>query len=88
VPELTDHTQRPLLNMVSHPPHYQRPGGLECIDAIEAMVADWPGSTGLRLGTVVKYLWRHKQKGRPLEDLKKARWYLDREIASYEGTER
>lgn len=42
-------------------------------------------SLGFRLGNVVKYILRHGEKA-GLEDLKKARWYLDREIGVLEGT--
>lgn len=70
---------------MNHPPHYVR-GGMECIDAIEGMVAGWPAATGYRLGNVIKYLWRHRDKA-PVESLKKARWYLDREIAAAERAE-
>lgn len=68
---------------VNHPDHYKR-GGVECIDLVEAIVARFPGMTGFRLGNVVKYVFRHLDKGDPLENLKKARWYLDREIEKYE----
>ena len=69
---------------VNHPNHYTA-GTLETIDAIEAMVgqAGWSPATGYRLGNVLKYLWRHAHKG-GLESLKKAKWYLDREIAAVE----
>lgn len=73
-----------LEDTVNHPNHYTA-GTLETIDAIEAMVgqAGWSPATGYRLGNVLKYLWRHAHKG-GLESLKKARWYLDREIAAAE----
>ena len=58
---------------VNHPDHYQG-DGLEVIDVIEGF------QLGFSLGNAVKYILRHKTKGKPLEDLKKARWYLDREI--------
>ena len=55
------------------PPHYQRhPSGIECIQITEHM--------NFNLGNAVKYIWRAALKGRQVEDLKKARWYLDREI--------
>ena len=59
--------------------------GIETIDAIEAMVGQpgWLPRTGYNLGNVLKYLWRHAHKG-GLESLKKARWYLEREIAAQE----
>ena len=64
---------------VDHPAHY---GGVnndyEAIKVIEA----W--GLGFCLGNTVKYIARHERKGKPLEDLKKARWYLDREIKRLE----
>ena len=58
---------------VDHPPHYTQ-GDIEAIDAIE----DW--ELGYHLGNAVKYIVRADHKGRRLEDLKKAVWYLNREI--------
>ncbi|MCA9173062.1 MAG: DUF3310 domain-containing protein [Planctomycetales bacterium] len=55
-------------------PHHYTFGGIEVIDAIEA----W--SLGFHLGNVVKYVARAAHKGNYLEDLRKARWYLQREI--------
>lgn len=60
-------------DLINHPPHYTA-SGIEPIDVIEA----W--KLGYHLGNVVKYLARHRHKGTPLKDLKKARWYLDRKI--------
>jgi predicted 2-oxoglutarate/Fe(II)-dependent dioxygenase YbiX len=62
---------------VNHPQHYAG-GGIEVIDAIEA----W--QLGFHLGNVVKYIARAEHKGTPIQDLKKARWYLDREISRRE----
>jgi predicted HAD superfamily Cof-like phosphohydrolase len=63
-----------------NPPHYKtHPSGVECIDVVEHM--------NFSLGNAVKYIWRAGQKGDELEDLKKARWYLDREIARLGGKE-
>ena len=62
---------------VNHPPHYNQ-GTIEVIDAIE----DW--GLDFNSGNVVKYVARHQHKTEPLEDLKKARWYLDRIIEGYE----
>ena len=67
-----------------NPAHYQRNGGLECIEAIEAMVAGWPPETAYRLGNALKYLWRHRDKGRS-ESLQKAQWYISREIEELEA---
>lgn len=74
----------PQPDLVNHPPHYTQ-GGIECIEAIEAMTANpaWAPGTAYRLGNVLKYLWRHADKD-PVGSLKKARWYLDREIATRE----
>lgn len=62
---------------VDHPPHYNA-GTFEVIDVIE----DW--SLGFNLGNSVKYIARADHKGKPVEDLKKALWYLTREIARRE----
>tara|TARA_R110000796_G_C14277215_1_gene402101 strand:+ start:200 stop:532 length:333 start_codon:yes stop_codon:yes gene_type:complete len=63
---------------VNNPPHYNQ-GKIEVIDAIE----DW--GLDFNAGNVVKYVSRHKHKAEPLEDLKKARWYLDRIIKGIEN---
>tara|TARA_Y100000592_G_scaffold14198_1_gene20196 strand:+ start:19652 stop:19996 length:345 start_codon:yes stop_codon:yes gene_type:complete len=63
---------------VNHPPHYNQ-GNIEVIDAIE----DW--GLDFNAGNVVKYVSRHQHKAEPLEDLKKARWYLDRIIEGFEN---
>lgn len=66
-----------MAGMVNHPTHYTKhPSGVECIAIVEHM--------SFCLGNAVKYIWRAGEKGRELEDLKKARWYLDREIANRE----
>ncbi len=62
---------------VDHPQHYTF-SKLEVIDAIEA----W--ELGFCLGNVVKYVARAEHKGKTLEDLKKAKWYLERQIGSIE----
>ena len=59
-----------------NPSHYKQ-GGIECIEAIKAATGE--GFTGYVWGNVLKYLWRWPKKG-GVEDLKKARWYLDRLI--------
>ena len=69
---------------VNHPAHYTQ-GGIECIDALTAMVSGYTNPVNATFAwQVVKYIWRHPFKGKPLEDLKKARFYLDRLIRSYE----
>ncbi len=63
---------------VDHPKHYTF-SGIEPITVIEA----W--ALGFNLGNAVKYIARAELKGAPIEDLRKARWYLDREISNREG---
>lgn len=71
---------------VNSPNHYtglQHPlSGLEVIDLLEGLGFD----RDYYLGNVLKYLARHKLKGKPLEDLKKARYYLDRKIKRLEDS--
>ena len=62
---------------VDHPTHYQSQTGLEAIDVIEAF------GLGFNLGNVAKYILRSEKKN-GVEDLKKARWYLNREIEKRE----
>jgi hypothetical protein len=63
-------------DLVNHPPHYKS-GGIETIDFIEAKDLNY------RLGNVVKYVSRAGRKNSdPVEDLQKAAWYLQREIAA------
>ena len=59
---------------VNHPKHYNsHPSGVECIEITEHM--------NFCLGNAVKYIWRASLKGNEVEDLRKARWYIDREIS-------
>jgi hypothetical protein len=70
VGSLTEH------DPVNRPQHYvSHPSGVECITVTEHMT--------FNLGNAVKYIWRHglKPTTDSLEDLKKARWYIEREIA-------
>lgn len=75
----------PASDPVNHPSHYTA-GKIECIDAIEAMLAA-PTSPMLAFlkGQVVKYVWRAGSKANLLEDLKKAEWYLKRAINDLES---
>lgn len=66
-------------DMVNHPPHYKA-GGVETINFIEAKGLDY------HLGNVVKYITRAGKKDDEIQDLKKARWYLERAIAVREGS--
>lgn len=70
-------------DMVNKPPHYTA-GGIECIDAIAAALSSHKDPMGAWLtGQVIKYLWRWPLKN-GVEDLKKARFYLDRLIRQEE----
>jgi hypothetical protein len=60
-------------DIINNPSHYVT-GGIETIDFIEAK------ALGFNLGNVVKYISRADHKDKRLDDLEKARWYLDREI--------
>ena len=58
---------------VSHPAHYTtHPSGVECVQIAEHF--------GFCVGNAIKYLWRAGLKGNAIEDLRKAAWYIDREI--------
>ena len=59
--------------LVNSPSHYNS-GKIEVIDAIE----DW--DLNFHEGNIIKYVARHRHKGQSVEDLKKARWYIDRLI--------
>lgn len=59
---------------VNHPKHYtEHPSGVECIQITEHM--------NFCLGNAVKYIWRADLKDDAIEDLQKAVWYINREIA-------
>ncbi len=58
---------------VDHPTHYTtHPSGVECIAIVEHMT--------FNVGSAVKYLWRLRKKDDVIQELGKARWYIDREI--------
>ncbi|MFD1176877.1 DUF3310 domain-containing protein [Paenibacillus puldeungensis] len=63
---------------VEYPSHYIA-GKIECIDAIEAATEGLTGFEGSLTGNIIKYMWRWKRKN-GIEDLKKARWYLNKLI--------
>lgn len=71
--DISDDMRAKVPDPVNAPTHYtQHPSGVECITITEHM--------GFNLGNAVKYIWRADLKGNALEDLKKARYYVDREI--------
>jgi hypothetical protein len=66
---------------VNHPKHYtNHPSGVEAIEITEHF--------NFNKGNAIKYIWRSADKGKEVEDLRKARWYIDREIARILGDEK
>lgn len=81
-PVATDKSQEELADAVNHPDHYQSGNGLEAIEVIEAFFHE-----NAFLANTFKYIARAGKKGgeaKRFEDLKKAQWYLEREIAFHE----
>jgi hypothetical protein len=68
---------KPEFDVVNNPKHYNQDYDIECIDAIRASLG--LGFGNYLQGNIIKYIWRHKYKN-GVEDLRKARWYLDRLI--------
>ena len=71
----------PRFDNVNHPSHYTQ-GAVECIDALKASMTK-EEFIGYLKGCQMKYVWRYRMKG-GVEDLRKARWYLDRLISEVE----
>ena len=61
-----------------NPDHYKK-GSIECIEALKAATVGKPGIEAVCTANVIKYVWRYEEKN-GVEDLRKARWYLDRLI--------
>lgn len=76
----------PIPEMVNHPAHYQSETGLEVIDVMEAFTFDLTGIEAVNTSQVLKYICRWKKKN-GVQDLKKAKWYLDRLIKHVEKLE-
>ena len=72
-------------DMVNHPSHYTQ-GGIECIDALKAATVSKTGIEAVCTANAIKYLWRYEEKN-GIEDVKKARWYIDRLIRELEEKE-
>ena len=65
---------------VNHPAHYtNHPSGIECVQVTEHM--------NFCLGNAVKYIWRAGLKGNAVADLRKAAWYIEREIKRIESSQ-
>jgi len=72
-------------NSVTKPEHYNKnPYGIECIDAIKAATCDAKGEEAAFQANILKYIWRYRRKS-GVEDLKKAKWYLEALIEMYEN---
>lgn len=68
-----DHHAQWQTDNVNHPPHYnEHPSGVECIRITEHL--------NFCIGNAIKYLWRAGRKGDAVQDLRKAVWYIEREI--------
>ena len=80
--EQSDH--KDIMDMVNSPSHYNE-FGIVCIDAIQA--ATGSEFKSYLQGNIMKYLWRYRYKGKPVEDLQKAEWYLSRLIDTVKDEE-
>lgn len=70
---------------IDHPLHYNiNSAGEQAIETYD-YIDSW--NMGYAEGNIIKYVSRHKYKGKALQDLKKARWYLDRLILELEAKE-
>jgi hypothetical protein len=74
--EERDNPERLGLDVVNSPEHYNS-GDIECIDAIKASMSN-EAFKGYLKGNTLKYIWRMSYKGKAVEDLKKAQWYLNK----------
>lgn len=73
--EMTEFKASKSIDPVNHPSHYESTvKGVECIDVTEQF--------NFNRGNAIKYIWRagHKDKSKEVEDLRKAAWYINREI--------
>ena len=75
--------KEPNVDMVNHPDHYTQ-GRIECIDALKAATVSKTGIEAVCTANAIKYLWRYEEKN-GIEDVKKARWYIDRLIKELEN---
>lgn len=66
-----------MVDMVNNPPHYEARNGVESMDWLLTSMSE-EEKRGYLKGNVLKYLWRYEHKGKPVEDLKKAVWYLNK----------
>ena len=64
------------MEKINHPNHYKGVPNIECIDVVEHF--------NFNRGNAIKYIWRADKKENEIEDLKKALWYIQREIERLE----
>ena len=76
--KLNDLSIRKTFDPVMKPDHYNN-GAIEAIEAIKASMPE-NEFRGYLKGNALKYLWRYDYKGKPIEDLRKCKWYVDRLI--------
>ena len=72
-------------DMVNHPQHYTQ-GGIECIDALKAATVGKRGIEAVCVANVIKYLWRYEEKN-GIEDVRKAKWYIERLLRELEESQ-
>ncbi len=78
-PRFSEEAMAKSYDPVHRPEHYNN-GSMECIDAIKGMLTH-DEYIGYLRGNALKYQWRCRYKGKPVEDLRKARWYEERLIS-------
>ena len=72
---------------VNHPAHYKQ-YGLEAIDVIDEVAPKYPAAVGMEIGNAIKCLLRAPFKGRLIQDLNKAVWYINHAIENLEKSEK
>lgn len=82
IPQKTETSNQ--FDPVQKPAHYNK-GKIECIDAIESAVCNLTGIEAICTGNAIKYLWRWKDKGNPIQDLKKTIEYVEKLIKKLEN---
>ena len=79
------HMDENVPDMVNHPQHYNQ-GGIECIDALKAATVGKRGIEAVCVANVIKYLWRYEEKN-GIEDVRKAKWYIERLLMELEESQ-
>ena len=80
-----DHVYKNSPDMVNHPKHYTQ-GDIECIDALKAATVGKRGIEAVCVANVIKYLWRYEEKN-GIEDVRKAKWYIERLLKELEESQ-